>query len=66
MPVGLVLRYQPMAAFSAEMRDIDNSRGIIGQQTQYGTRGHGFQAFARFEDGQGAEQPQRIQCFNRI
>lgn len=46
-----------MTGLIAEMRNVDHRRGIIGAQDQFGACAHGIQAFARFQDGQGAQKP---------
>ncbi|MFT7440754.1 MAG: hypothetical protein ACI83E_002253 [Sulfitobacter sp.] len=49
-----------MPRLGAKMRDIDDRGGIICLNFQYPTRGDRLQTFARFEHGQGAQQPRRI------
>ena len=61
MGVGGALAQEVMPGLKAEMRDVDDRRRIIRQHLQYLSRSHVFQAFARFQNGQGAEQPDGIQ-----
>jgi len=53
---------QLMPGFDAEMWDIDDGCRIIGQNAQGLARIHAFQAFARFENGQGAQKAGGVQC----
>ncbi len=63
MTVRVFLRQQLVPTLRAEMRDINYGGRIICQHAQNGPRRHGFQTLARFEDGQRAQQTQRIECF---
>lgn len=50
-----------MSGFGAEMRHIHDGGRIIGQHAQDLSRGHGFQTLARFQDGQGAQEPRGVE-----
>jgi hypothetical protein len=52
-----------MPLLAAEMRHVDSSHGIAGQDLEDGASGHGREPLARFQDGQGAEKPHGIQNF---
>ncbi len=49
-----------MPGFHAEMRDVDQGGGVIGLNAKDGISSHGLQAFADFQNGQGAQKAQRI------
>ncbi len=66
MPVRVLLRQQLVSAFGAEMRNVDNGSGIVGQYAQNRPCGHGFKAFSGFQDGQRAQQTQRVERFGGI
>ncbi len=55
-----------MARLCTKVRDIDNSGRIIRAHGQYFPHGQGLQAFARLENGQGAEQPGCIEIIFAI
>jgi len=52
-----------MPCLVAEMRHVDHRRRVIRQNLQNRTRLQGFQPLARFQHGQGAQQPDGIQGF---
>ncbi|CUH48357.1 hypothetical protein RUA4292_02535 [Ruegeria atlantica] len=66
MAVRVFLRQQLVPALNTEMRDINYGGRIICQHAQNGPDRHGFQTFARSQDGQRAQQTQRIECFGWI
>ena len=54
---------QLVPGLRAEMRYIDDCGRIVGKDPEKGARRHGLEPFAGFQDGQGAQQAQCIQCF---
>ena len=50
-----------MALLGAEMRHIDQGRRIVCVNGENGAGRRGFQAFADFQDGQGAQEPPRVE-----
>ena len=55
-----------MACLCAKMGHVNDGRRIIRQNSEQSTIGHGFQALSGLEDGQGAEQPQCVQCLGCV
>ncbi len=51
-----------MPGFVTEVGNIDNCRRIIRDHGQFRARIQRFQALARLENGQGAQQSPRIEC----
>ncbi len=56
----IILCDQVMPGLCAKMRYVHDRCGIIGQNLQYLTAFKGRQTFARFQNGQGAKQPDGI------
>ena len=46
-----------MACLRTEMRDIDDGGGIVGHDLQHLARCQRLQPLARFQHGQGAQEP---------
>lgn len=57
---------QFMARLHAKMGHVDNGGGIICQHAQDLARRHGFQPFAGFQDGKGAQQARGIQSISQV
>lgn len=51
-----------MSGFGAKMGNVDDCRGIVGQHPKARAVRKRFQPLARFQYGQGAQQPRGIQC----
>jgi hypothetical protein len=52
-----------MTLFCAEMRHVDSSHGIAGQDPEDGAALHTGQVFLCLEHGERAEQPREVDCF---
>lgn len=61
----LELLLQPkkfVPGFMTEMRYVDHCGRIVGQNGKNGSFGQRLESFAGFENGQGAQKPDRVQC----
>ena len=61
-----VRRDQRVSSLGTEMRDIHHGSRIICRYDQHVAAGQRLQAFAGFEDGQGAQKPHGIKFMNII